>query len=203
MPDSAPRSAPHTGLMARVASTVLLTLPLALSALTGCASGGGSTLAAGAARPAQQTTGIMGAGLLAVANSAAPDVATLPYAADAVWKVLPAVFDSLGIPLTTLDQSKKSIGNEGMKIRQRLGKTALSRYIDCGNTQIGPNADSYDVFLSVLTTVTATSPSSATVTTVVEAKARPATYNQAYSDCATRGGIELRISELVKARLAK
>lgn len=182
---------------------LLFVLPLAVSTLTGCATGSGSAVPAGAARPAQQTTGIMGAGLLAVSNGTAPDEATLPFSADAVWKVLPAVFDSVGIPLTTLDQTRKTIGNEGMKIRQRLGKTALSRYIDCGNTQIGPNADSYDVFLSVLTTVTPKGANAAAITTVVDAKARPATYNQAYADCATRGGIELRITELVKARLGK
>ena len=87
--------------------------------------------------------------------------------------------------------------------RARLGKAPLSRYLDCGNTQIGPNADSYDVFLTVMTTVSPEGASGATLTTIVDAQSRPVTFNQAYSRCSSKGGIEIRIADLVKARLAR
>ena len=117
--------------------------------------------------------------------------------------MLPSVFDSVAIPITTLDPAHKTIGNSGYKIRQRLGKVTLSRYLDCGNTQIGPNADSYDVFLSVITTVTPEGKSGATLTTAVDAQARPVSFNQAYSHCSSKGGIEMRIADLVTARLTR
>lgn len=155
------------------------------------------------ARPATQTVGSADVGSMTIAASSTADVSKLPYTVDAVWRVLPSVFDSVGIPLTTIDQARKEIGNPGFKIRTRLGKAPLSRYLDCGNTQIGPNADSYDVFMNVMTRVSADGPNGAVLSTLVDAQARPVTFNQAYSRCSSKGGIEIRIADLVKARLAR
>ena len=116
---------------------------------------------------------------------------------------MPSVYDSLGVTVSTIDPASKTIGNPGYKIRQKLGKAPLSRYIECGTTQIGPNADSYDVMLSVLSTVTAEGAQGAVLTTTVEAQAKPVTYNQGYSRCSSKGAIEKRISDLVNARLSR
>lgn len=174
---------------------MLLTLVL----LPACASSSSSTPKG----PATQTINAGAAGSMTMAASASADVVRMPYAADAVWRILPSVFDSVGITVTSIDQAGKTIGNPGFKIRQRLGKAPLSRYLDCGNTQIGPNADSYDVMLSVMSTVTPDGTAGAKLTTFVDAQAKPVTYSQAYSRCSSKGGIELRISDLVKARLAR
>ncbi len=179
----------------RLARVVLLAL------ITACASST-STSAPPTAKPATQTIG-SGTGALVMSASASADVTHLPYSVDAVWRILPSVFDSVGIVVATVDQARKSIGNPGYKVRARLGKVTLSRYLDCGNTQIGPNADSYDVFLSVMTTVVAEGAQGATLSTIVDAQARPATFNQAYSRCSSKGGIEIKIADLVKARLAR
>lgn len=174
-------------------------VPVLLVLVSACA----SSHAAPTARPSTQT--VASAGNSAISMSVAPnvDVTHLAWSADAVWRILPSVFDSVGIPVVTIDQARKTIGNSGWKTRARLGKAPLSRYLDCGNTQIGPNADSYDVLLSVLTTVTPEGANGAAITTIVEAQAKPVTYNQAYSRCSSKGGIEIRIAELVKARLAR
>lgn len=172
------------------------------SALCACAASSASTEAGMASRPATQTVGGTDVGRLTISNTTSPDVVKLSLAPDAVWRTLPAIFDSLTIPVSTLDPARKTIGNDGFKIRQRLGKAPLSRYLDCGNTQIGPNADSYDVMLSVVTTVTPNEASGATISTIVDARARPITFNQGYSQCSSKGGIELRITDLLKRLLA-
>ena len=157
-----------------------------------------------AAKPATQT--IRGdAGSLTINATSTADVSRLPYTVDAVWRILPSVMDSVGITVTSVDQARKSIGNPGYKIRGRLGKVALSKYLDCGNgtTQVGANADSYDVFLSVMTGVTSAGAGGATLTTLVDAQARPVIVSQAYSRCSSKGGIEIRIAELVQARLSR
>ena len=74
----------------------------------------------------------------------------LPGPPDSVWNALPAAYDSLGIKLNVVDLKQHLIGNQGMKLRQKLGSTRLSKYLDCGNAQIGPSADSYDVLMSVM-----------------------------------------------------
>jgi hypothetical protein len=174
---------------------------LLLAMMSACASGGPSTSTA--ARPATQTVGRGDIGTLVMSTTASADVAELPHSADAVWGILPSVFDSLGVPITNMDPARKAIGNPGFRIRSRLGKVSLSRYLDCGSTQIGPNADNYDVVLTVMTVVAAKGATASTLTTSVEAQARPATYTQQYSRCSSKGGIETRLTDLVKARLTK
>lgn len=175
---------------------VLLTFVL----LPACASSSASSSGQG---PSTQTIHGGSAGSMTVSTSSSNDVIRLAYTPDAVWRIMPSVFDSLGITLNTVDQASKTVGNSGLKIRQKLGKSPLSKYLDCGTTQIGPNADSYDVILSVLSVVSADGTAGTKVSTTVEASAKPVTYSQGYSRCSSKGGIETRISELVKTRLAR
>lgn len=186
-----------------VAAILLSACATGGSTTGGNTSGGSTSGAAAGSRPATETVRLGRLGSLTMSNTPTADVSRIPYSVDAVWRIMPSVFDSLGVPVATIDPAGRVIGNPGYKTRQRLGKAPLSRYLDCGNTQIGPNADSYDVFLTVLTTVRAEGEAGASLSTIVEAKARPVTYNQAYSNCSTKGGIERRIADLVTARLAR
>jgi hypothetical protein len=132
------------------------------------------------------------------------EVTSVPFGADAVFAVLPAIMDSLGVPVATMDRAKRQIGIIGFKLRNRLGRAPLSTLMDCGgSSQIGPNADSYDVVISVMTVVTAAGAESANIATLVEAQARPATYAQAYNRCSTKGTLEQRIVDAVTRRLRK
>ena len=174
-------------------------LPLILVALAACASGGSQ----GSTRP--ETIRVVGGGgtsstSINVTTSTSVAVSRLSYPIDRVWRALPAAYDSLKIPLTTLDVSRHFIGNEGMRIRQKLGTVALSQYIDCGQAQIGPSADSYEVYLVVTTTARSLSPTETEISTTVESAARPITFSQEFSRCATKGAIEARIADIVGAR---
>ncbi len=177
-------------------STMMMLIPL----LAACASSSGTSASV---QPATQRVGGEGLGSMILAGNGGSDVQTLAYTADAVWRALPAVFDSLAIPLNSVDPATKEIGNSALKIRVRLGKVYLSRYVDCGTTQIGPNADNYDVVLTVLSRVVAEGAAASKLTTTVQAQARPATYNQAYNQCSSKGQIERRIIELLTASLSK
>jgi hypothetical protein len=180
---------------------------LSLVALAACASGGGST-PAGAGAP--QTTRVMGGGGLSNTGGSirmnaadAASVTRVGFPIDVVWRALPAAYDSLKIPLTTLDPKTHHLGNEGMKIRQRLGTVALSKYIDCGQAQIGPSADSYDVYLNVTTTLNARSGAETEIATIVESAAKPLNFGQDYTRCTSKGTIENAISAIVAAKLTK
>ena len=135
--------------------------------------------------------------------SDAASVTRVGFPIDVVWRALPAAYDSLKIPLTTLDPKAHHLGNEGMKIRQRLGTVSLSKYIDCGQAQIGPSADSYDVYLNVTTTLNARSGAETEIATIVESAAKPLNFGQDYTRCTSKGTIENAISAIVAARLTK
>jgi hypothetical protein len=179
-------------------ASLLVLLPLAA-----CASGGaGST-----ATPASQTVtvvGSQGGTSLTMAGNNSSNVHTLAFGMDQVWRALPFVFDSIGIPVGTLDPAKRNIGNSGFKIRGRLKGVPLSRYIDCGNsTQIGPNADAYDVNISMFAELHPADGGGTTLSTTMDVLARPATFAQEYSRCASKGVLETRFFDILRARLEK
>jgi hypothetical protein len=176
---------------------------LAPMALGACASGGTGAAAVGA--PATQTIAVVGpagGAKISTPGEIASNVQTLAFSVDQIWRALPAAFDSLGIPVQTLDGVKHTIGNTGFAIRRRLKNVPLSRYIDCGTSQLGASADDYDVRLTVLTDVRP-GDGGAIVTTSVQAVARPMNYAQEYSSCNSRGSLEQRIIDLVRARLTR
>lgn len=173
---------------------------LAMSALAACASSPNGV----PSRPSTQPVVLApGTPALRITTGDGPDVATVPFALETVWSVMPLVFDSLHVPIAKVEPGTHIIGNDGFKVRQRLGKTALSRFIDCGQAQIGPNADSYDVMLTVVTTLAKVDEQSTRVTTSVLASAKPVTYNQGYSQCSTKGGLEAKVVSTLRTALAK
>jgi len=116
----------------------------------------GSTPTPGAT-PVEQHVVVTGsAGSLNVVASSGISSHEFAAPIEKVWKVMPAVFDSLSMPISMLDPGTHTIGNRGLKVRGKLGKVGLARYIDCGTTQIGPNAESYDVTLTLIATLAAT-----------------------------------------------
>lgn len=187
--------------------TLTLMLPVTM-ALTGCASGGapGSASTPGAPTiptPQRRQVDIAGASLV-MSTEASSDVVTVQAPIARAWEALRVAYDSVGVGIGTLDPRTYTIGNLGYKVRQRLGRTPLSRYLDCGgSTQVGPNADSYDVILGVTSTLRPAGAAATQMTTTVDAQARPATFNQSWSRCTSRGTLEKRLADLVRAQLAK
>ncbi|MGH7677271.1 MAG: hypothetical protein ACRENU_02315 [Gemmatimonadaceae bacterium] len=123
---------------------------------------------------------------------------------DRVWKAMPAVFAVLEVPIERFDAESNTIGNSALKLYRRLGKTPLTRYLDCGTTQIGPNADSYEVSLTVLTKLSRPPADTAntTVVTTVEAMARPIQFRGDFVRCSSKGALEARVIEILKVELA-
>ncbi len=130
--------------------------------------------------------------------------ATVPYTVEQVWRVLPFVFDSLGVPIAAMDPAKRTLGNESFRVRARLKGTPLSRYIDCGtSTQIGPNADNYDVVLTLTAQVHAAEAGSSTIVTTFSAVAKPVNFAQDYAPCNSKALMEARFLDIVRAKLSK
>jgi hypothetical protein len=114
------------------------------------------------------------------------------------------VFDSLGVPLATVDPKARTMGNTGFRLRGRLKNVPLSRFIDCGSsTQIGSNADNYDVSLTVLAEARPAESTSAKVIITFQAQAKPVNFSQEYSQCSSRGVFEKRFVDILQARLER
>lgn len=164
---------------------------LLLPAIAACASSSGAPTPT--ARP--ETVYAPGAMLtINPDNGGATKVIEAPM--EKLWRVLPSVYDSVGVPLSIVDPRKHLIGNEGYKIRATLNKKRLSNYFECGSTQGGANADSYEIHLTVLTNLEADGPTRTKMTTTVTALAKPMQFAQDYSRCSSKTTLESAIFDI-------
>jgi hypothetical protein len=172
----------------------------ALALFAACASSNAipSTVRANESINVSNSTG--GVSSTRIAPSVTTSVVTMNVSLDRVWQALPAVYDSLGIPIAELDARQHIIGNHGFSVRRRLGKTALSRYIDCGSSQIGPNADDYQITMSVLTAARGQGDTTV-VTTNVDATGTGLQFSGQSVRCTSRGELEQRIHALTRELL--
>ena len=136
-------------------------------------------------------------------NTVAPGVITLPASFDRVWALLPAVYDTLGIPVSVNDPSKALFGNSSFKIRRKLGPVPLPKYIDCGRTQGVPSAETYEVNLVVLTQLQPAPDGGTTASTAIQAAARPISFAGEYSTCTSTSFLERRVGELLNDMLQR
>lgn len=116
---------------------------------------------------------------------------------DSVWLALPRAYELLGIPDAGVDAERTMFGNPGYRARRIEGER-LSKYVDCGmgSTAI-PNADQYEVTLSVLTRLTAGQDGGTMVVTTVEATGKPRAVSGNPVYCQSKGTLEARVAELV------
>jgi hypothetical protein len=177
-------------------SAALLAATLATA---GCASAGRSSV-----EPPRAPTTVRIAtagGLTTTVGAVSGDGAvkgTIAAPLDSAWRRLPAVYESLRIPLTTIDDSAHYLGNEGLKIRRTLGGQPLMRYLDCGNGSGGPNAETFDVRLAVFTQIHVVSPTQSVASTTLQASARNPSFSGPEMACRSTGLLEQRINELLE-----
>lgn len=132
-----------------------------------------------------------------------PYTKTIAAPIDQVWHYVAAAYDSLTIPLTTLQPKTHIVGNEGFKAHQKLGKERLSKFFECGTTQEGENADSYELYIVLITQLEADGEHLTKVTTTVQAAAKPMNFAQDYSRCQSKFVLETRITDIVRSHFAK
>lgn len=137
------------------------------------------------------------------ATGSAPSFSTktVPASAERVWSVLPAVYKSFGLPVTDRDAAAHTIGSSSFKVRRQLGSVPLSRYLDCGSTQGGQSADSYEILISVNTRMQSGPGDSTTVTTTVDAMGRPVFLSAEYVNCGSKGSLEKEFFAVMDAQL--
>lgn len=173
---------------------------IALVGLSACASSG--TAGSGAPEQTVHIAGMNNNRGLRVSTGATegPRIEVVPAPIDRIWGVLPAVYDSLQIPVTDRDETEHRIGNQGLRARGRLGGVPLTRYFNCGNSQGGPNAETYQLHISVLTFVRAQGPGATAMATTLQATARPVTLSGEAVQCSSSGALENRILTMVRER---
>jgi hypothetical protein len=116
--------------------------------------------------------------------------------------VLPAVFETLDVPVTHRVPSRWEMGNRGY-VARRVDGRRMNSYVDCGSNLSGALANLYEVTLSVVVRLDDAEGGGTTVATTVDAYGRPITTRGNQVHCQSRETLERRIGDLVfeKARI--
>ena len=142
-------------------------------------------------------------GMLTTTSSYRGLVDALDAPVDSLWPLMPAVYTEVGLDFTTVDQTRRVIGNDALRARQRLGRVPLSRYLSCGQENGRENADSYVVTMAVHTQLVPDSArSGTTVATTVHATARSRLFNSGDVACASTQRLEDQIAQTLRAKRA-
>ncbi|MCC7053879.1 MAG: hypothetical protein IT355_11515 [Gemmatimonadaceae bacterium] len=142
-------------------------------------------------------TGMPGMTLVVGGNA---QTIALPATRDAIWPHLAAAYASLGIPLTYKDEASFRLGNESLKARRSLNGLQLRTALDCGSDLTGEKAETYEIRLTVESTIAAAG-SGAELTTNVSGVGRATSTSGSDVTCSTRGEIERRIQRYVRTQL--
>ena len=179
---------------------VTLLSVLSIAALTGCASTpeeeAPRVAEGGMVPPSTRVVGVKSELDLRTNPTISRHVVTVAGTASEVWTRLVAAYDSLGIPATTSVPPQGLLGNEGFKVRRKLKDAPLTRYLDCGSTQGGPSAETYEITLAVKTQLVPAN-GAITATTMVNATGRPVSISSNDVRCSSTGRLEARIGELI------
>ena len=174
---------------------------VALAGVAGCASSGNSsTTTVGVTQATQQVT--LSTGQNVRINTTTTTVAlseNVPVGPDSAYKVLVKVYTDLAVAATTLDSRQRIVGNPSLKVRRRIGGVTLVKYLDCGYKDGAPNAETYDIVLNLMSSVSGQTPTSATVSTRIEGVATHPVFGS-QTVCTTTGELEKRIAQMVRER---
>lgn len=185
--------------------------PIPVSALTvlvaACAGGGSGSAAApapsGAAAPAAANYRVATSGNSQLqVNTMNLDVDVKLFVTgtvDEAWAALPGVYQELGIPLSVNDNVRKSLGNTGWRVRRSIGRVPAQRYLDCGSSGTLENAETYQLNLSIVTTILPNANGGSVVSTALSGVGKNmVTSSSAEVRCASKGDLEIRIRDMVQ-----
>jgi hypothetical protein len=138
-------------------------------------------------------------------NVVPPDLPeqVVPGTAQQTVQALVGVYESLGLSVNTIDWNTGLVGARGFVAPRRVAGATLSRYLDCGASQVGQlRADSYAITLDVESWAKPKEAGQVVVSTRTSATARQRGVSGDPLPCTTTTALEKRIHLELARRLA-
>ena len=171
--------------------------PLAIVFSASCASSGSSSSDPGLAMPSERVIAADNHGVLRTTTT--PNAkAHIAVAPSRVFDALKPVYEELGVSVALNDPSTGRLGNPEFSKTRKLGTEPISSYLNCGTSIMGPAADNYRVYMSLVTMVRPDGHGETDLETAFTAAAR--NMEGTTSDrvaCGTTG----RLEDIIKKRL--
>jgi len=170
---------------------------MALGAM-GCATGGGTP--EGGLRDVAETTpngnsnSREGAHII-YGGADLGEQSIVPAPLDTAYAAITMAYQSLGLAIKTSDPSQHMLGNRHIVVMRTWLGSRLSTFFNCGNDPaIGsPRADSYQLIISVISTLSVKDAADTRVTTLVSAQANDLATSASAVYCPSTGKLERSI----------
>jgi hypothetical protein len=209
MPHTLPPARPTPGPSARAGA---LRATIALAATLG-ATLGAACASSRATRPSDQVsvtpqtvqiqTGDATTINLNMINEDRADSRIIKAPLDQVWKMLPAVYAELSLPVNLFVDRTHQIGAKSARFRGRVGKTRLSQYVSCGSDITGEDkANTYEITLDVMSAIGPLDGGQTNLLTMVTASGRPLATSGEAVRCTSTGALERTLAQVVTLRTA-
>jgi hypothetical protein len=170
---------------------------MALAAM-GCASRGGGAPEGGirdvAETPNGNANGRQGPHII-YGDADLGDQTIVPAPLDTAYAAITTAYRSLGLDIKTSDPSQHVLGNKHIVVMRTWLGSRLSTFFNCGNDPaIGsPRADSYQLIISVISTLSVKDAADTRVTTLVSAQANDLATSASAVYCPSTGKLERSI----------
>ena len=128
--------------------------------------------------------------------------AHLPASPSRVFDALKSVYGELGVPSAINDPTTGQLGNTDFWKTGKLGTEPISLYLNCGDSIMGPAADTYRIYISLISQVHPDGKGETDLETSLVAQAR--NMEGTTSDrvaCGTTGRLEERIRQRLIEKL--
>lgn len=137
---------------------------------------------------------------IVIQNESSVSSYTLKFPVARVWRALQEVYQELELPVSEFDPDRKRMGHEGFAAT-RIDGERMSRYMDCGLGMTGPNADRFDIRVTLYTTLNSFGEDTELIIDV-DGQGKPREYSGNWMHCGSQGELETLIVERLAARLA-
>ena len=135
-----------------------------------------------------------------LANAKSP----IPVGPSRAFQALKAVYEELGIPPGTHDPATGRVGNTDFWKSRRLGEEALSSYLNCGDSFSGPVANSYRIYISLISVIRPDGKGASELETAFAAQAQNMEGTSADRiACGSTGRLEERIRKSVLLKVGE
>jgi len=136
--------------------------------LSGCATSGsdGALIGSGANVPLSQNPTGTGGDFRLQADMVTASL-DIPAGADNAWPALLKVYEELKIPAREVNAATRAVRNLRFVVSRRIGGERLSRFLDCGRSATGPNANTHRLELEIASRVVSLGPGQSRIDTEI------------------------------------
>ena len=131
-------------------------------------------------------------------------ITEIPIAPAQAWPAVKRAYQALGIDVIVDNPAMHQLGNASFFKSRSMGGHRMAEFVECGQSMTGPKADTYRIYMSLLTMVNSDGKGGSRIETTFSAAAQDVSAGATDRiPCGSSGKLEQLINESARAGIAK